>query len=320
MTYVAPNPIRFEALAAKLETTYGTDPVPTAAANGVRLSDRVFSGLIPSAEWPNLRDDVMNQSLIPLAAAAAHGQKAQIDIAWELKGLGSDYTSAAVFVDADPLIQCCGWAGTWSAAPDKWTYAPILTGARPSCTIYGWGGLNLYKVSGCRGNFMVTIKAGQLIQVRFRLEGILTALPAAAAAPVETFTGGVPPAAVSQVTTIGPWNPDYDEIVIESGNDAVWLYSGNAVDGLQSYDYGISKPGVKVTARQTSQTTYDPFTDWTTPTARAFSSTFGTVAFNKGTFSDSALWIPSQPRHQNQKNFTGWEVNYRCTAPQLLLN
>lgn len=319
-TYVAPNPIRFEAAAVKLETTYLTDPVPTAALNAVRLSKRVFTGLIPTARFANLRDDVMNQGLIPPAAAAAHGQIADVIFQWELKGLGSDYTSASVFVDADPLIQSCGWAGTWSAAPDKWTYAPILTGARPSCTVYGWANGNQWKVSGCRGNFTCTILAGQLIQVEFRMQGVLTALPVAAGVPAATFTGAVPPAAVSQGTTIGPWSPDYRKIVIESGNEVDWLESGNGTDGLQSYDYGISKPTVKVSANALSQATYDPFTDWVTPTTRAFSSTFGTVTFNKGTFADSALWIPEKPNHIDHKNFTAWDVTYRCTAPSLVLN
>jgi hypothetical protein len=313
--YISPNPIRLESCAAKIETTYGTDPVPTAASNAVRLSDRLFSGLIPSAEWPNLRDDAATGTYIPLAAAAAHGQKAKLVLQWEIKGLGSAYTSST-FTDADPLIQACGWAGTFGAS--QWTYAPVVTTARPSCTVYGWGNGNQYKVSGCRGNFEAMILAGRICQMRFTLEGILTALPLAASVPATTYTAVVPPAAVSQTCTIGPWTPDYDQIVIRTGNDVQWLYSGNATDGLQSYDFGLSRPEIEVTARAISQATYDPFTDWTVPTSRAFTCTLGSVANNKMVFSDTGIWIPSEPTHQNQKNFTGWQVKYRCLAPQVI--
>ncbi len=318
MPYVAPLPIRLEAGAAKLETAYLTDPVPTAAANAVRLSDRVWTTLVPDAEFPNLRDETMNNSYLPLAAAFAQGQKAKLTVVWEFKGLGSAYNPNVI--DADPLWQACGWAVTLGAGTA--TYAPVTTQARPSCSFYGWAGGNQYKVSGCRGNFEARILAGRISMVTFRLEGVLTALPLAAAVPASTWTAVVPPAAVSQACTLGPWTPDYDEITITSGNDAQWLYTGGTqgLGGLQSYDYGISRPTVRVVARSLSQATYDAFTDWTTATARAFSCQVGVTGNNKGIFSDTALWVPQQPQHQNHKNFTGWDVTYRCTAPQLLLN
>lgn len=317
MTYVAPKPIRLYALAAKLEVTYGTDPVPTAATNAVRLARPLWPLLIPTMEWANLRDDVANNSFIPLAAAAAHGQKVKLQIPWELKGVGAAYTGAN-FADADPLLQSSGWAASFAAATE--TYAPVTTAARPSCTVYGWGGGNLYKVSGVRGNFEARILAGRICLVTFTMEGFLTALPLATAVPATTYQAVIPPAAVSQTCTIGPWSPDYDDIVFRTMNDCQWLYSGNATDGLQSYDFGVSRPELEISARAVDQGTIEPTTDWAAATARAFTCQVGTATGNKHILSDSAIWIPQEWAPEDYKNFGAWRAKYRCTAPQLAMS
>jgi hypothetical protein len=326
MAYVAPIVARAEALAAKLETTYATDPVPTAGANAVRLAARAWSSFTVGYEWANLRDDVMNNAYVPLVSASPAGQKVRFNLQWELKGLGSAY-SAGAFVDADPLIQACGWAGTFSSSPsNQWTYAPISPATlRPSCTIYVWSGANQYKVSGCRGNFDAMFRAGQIIRLTFALEGILQATPVAASVPAPTFTAVVPPAAISQVMSIGPWSADYDEVTLRSNNTLAWLYSGNSRyfttdGGLQSYDIGLMRPEIVITARSTPQTTYDPIVDWSTATTRAFAIAWGTTQYNKGTATDAAVFIPSEPAMEVQKDFTGWRATYRCTAPSLLFN
>jgi hypothetical protein len=75
-----------------------------------------------------------------------------------------------------------------------------------------------------------------------------------------------------------------------------------------------------VVGRSTPQTTYDPVVDWSTAVTRAFSIAWGTTAFNKGTVTDTGLWIPSAPVTENHKEFTGWRAMYRCLAPSLLFN
>jgi len=106
MPYVAPIPIRAQAAAIKIETTPYTDVVPTAAANGWRLARGIWSGITPSMEWANLRDDAVNNSFIPLQAAFAQGQKVKFQFAWEFKGLGAAYNPNVI--DADPAFQMSG--------------------------------------------------------------------------------------------------------------------------------------------------------------------------------------------------------------------
>lgn len=320
MAYVAPLPKRLFAAAAKIETTYGTDPTPSSSTNAVRLARDLWSTIQPTHEWPNLRDDTANNSLVPIAAAPATGKKVRFTIQWEAKGGGATYNSSTSF-DADPLLQACGWAGTFSTSPTpQWTYAPVTTGSRPSCSVYGWAGGNQYKVSGVRGNFAAQFRSGQISLVTFTLEGLLTALPSAAAVPAASYTAVIPPPAVSQACTIGPWTPDYDLITLQSQNDCQWLYSGNATDGLQSYDYGIARPMIEVTGRSVGQGTYDPMADWNGATSRAFTMTLGSTQYNKLTLAESAAWIPSEPTNEDQKGFTGWRVSYRCLAPTLVFN
>src|SRR5260370_8584085 len=96
MPYTAPIAIRNDLVAAKLETTYGTDAVPSPTVNAVRISKRAWSSITPGYEWPILRDDVANQSFIPIQAAAAHGQKAPLSLMWELNALGTTSTTPAL--------------------------------------------------------------------------------------------------------------------------------------------------------------------------------------------------------------------------------
>jgi hypothetical protein len=325
MTYVQPIGIRGDLVACKKETTYGTDITPGPTTDAVRINKRAWNSIAHDFEWANLRDEAANNSFVPIQAAAARGMKARLTLGWELKGLGATYTSSSVYTDADPLFQACGWAGVYSA--NTWTYAPITTPTtlRPSATVYVWTGGKQYKVTGARGNFEAIIRAGQIINVTFTLEGFLAALETDVAVPASTYSVAIPPAAVSQSCSIGGgvWTPDYDEITIRSGNEVGWLYSGNAADGLQSFDYGISRPEIVVKARSVPTATYSPWGDQQAGTARAFTLSWGTVAYNKGVFSDTGIWIPRGGILEPQGpggGFTGWQITYRCLAPQLLLN
>jgi len=322
MPYVAPIPIRGDLVAAKQETTYATDPVPGATTDAVRIVKRGWNSIQPGFAFPNLRDDAANNSFIPIQAAGARGQKAKLSLEWELKGLGTTYTTSA-FTDAQPLFAACGWAPVFSA--NTWTLTPVLPSAatRPSASVYVWTGGKQYKVTGCRGNFEATIRAGVIARVRFDLEGLLPAIETDVTVPAATYTAAIPPAAVSQACTIGPWTPDYDEIIIRSNNSVGWLNSGNATDGLQSFDFGLSQPEIVVAARSIATATYSPMSDQQAGTARAFTITTGSVQYNRAIFSDSGIWIPEQGILEAQGpngGFTGWRITYRCLAPQLLLN
>lgn len=325
MPYVAPIAIRGDLVAAKAEPagTYGTDSVPGATTDAVRIVKRGWNSIQPGFEFPNLRDDAANNSFIPIQAAGARGQKARWSLEWELKGLGTTYTTAA-FTDAQPLFACCGWVPVFSA--NTWTLTPVLPSAsRPSASIYGWVGGKLYKTTGCRGNFEATIRAGQIARVRFELEGLLPVIETDVSVPAATYTAAIPPAAVSQACTIGGavWTPDYDEITIRSNNSMGWLNSGNATDGLQSFDFGLSQPEIIVVARSVPTATYSPMADQQQGTARAFTCTTGSVQYNRAIFSDTGIWIPEHgvlEAQGPQGGFTGWRIRYRCLAPQLLFN
>ena len=320
-----PNPIRFETCAVALESGgYNVDPVPTVGANAVRTSARLWTGCVPGARWLNKRDDVMNNSLIRLAPATAHGQTAAVQIQLELKGRGSAYTAVTVGADWDPLIQACAWTPAWASSPsDQLTYTPIGNAARPSCTVYGWAGGNLYKVTGCRGNWRMLFRPGQRISFTFTLEGFLESLPAQTAVPGgSAWTTVIPPPAVNMSVTLGGWTPQFSELMLESGNTCDWLESGNGTDGLDQYDISMQDPRGTISGRSVSASTFDPFTQLVSspPGSLAFALSWGSVQYNRGQFSDSATFIAAAPRHVNEKGFTAWTVAFGLVAPAALVN
>src|SRR5437879_3052173 len=132
MPYVAPLITRLDGLLAKDEgSSYGTDAVPVAGTDGLRLSDRLWQRLRTYYLFENLRDDAASGSLIPLPPAAAAGLVAEIDVGWEARGRGSVYSGAnTIEAGAHALHGACGWPGTFNAGPVTWTYAPITSGAR----------------------------------------------------------------------------------------------------------------------------------------------------------------------------------------------
>lgn len=73
-------PIRIDGLLYKIETTYGTDPVPAAGIDGVKLSDRLWATLSVDWEFPNDRGDEATGTLQGGRPAPPQGPNVTLDI------------------------------------------------------------------------------------------------------------------------------------------------------------------------------------------------------------------------------------------------
>ena len=196
-----PIPLRLDGLLAKIESTYGTDSVPVVGTDGVRVSQRLWSTLQLSYAWENLRRDIISGSVFPPVPASPVGRMVTMDIAWEIKGAGSD-----IQPEAAPLIRACGWSETDGAL--MFTYA-IAAQPHDSCTIYAYAGGMLFKIVGCRGTLKWSHVPGELGAMHFNMMGLLTADPAASALGVITsYDATVPLAGVAYGLTVGSWSPD----------------------------------------------------------------------------------------------------------------
>ena len=176
------------ALLAKLEVSYGTDPVPTGVANAILtkgLTIQPYNGARVSRD--------LDRSTFGAQSEINTGAFVTVSFGVELAGSGTAGTAPAW----GPLIQACGFTET-DGASDV-VYAPTNT-ALKSVTIYFYVDGQQHKVIGARGNFSLTLARGQIPTIQFTFTGKYTR-PTAVANPALTLTAFQSPVAVTEANT-----------------------------------------------------------------------------------------------------------------------
>jgi hypothetical protein len=307
------TPLRLDGLLAKIESTYGTDPTPVAATDGVRVSERVWSTIAIEHVFLGQRNAAAG-SLSPIAPAARKGRKVTMEIAWEARGTGAAY-SASVLPEADPLFRACGTARTddFTAGSEIITYAQADTGLE-SCTIYAYAGNKLFKVVGCRGSIRWPVEVGGLGIIRFSMEGILTAAPTEVALPSVTYDAVIPPPAVGMSLTVAAWSPDVLSAEFDQAATIARIDSANAADGIVSFDISEVTPVYNLSAKAPAISTYDPYTIMQAATAQTISQTLGSVQYNRMKLDVTSAAYLQSIAHSDQDGFAGIDLVYALTS------
>jgi len=236
-----------------------------------------------------------------------------LDFGWELKGSrsGGAY-SAGNKIEAAPLMRSCSMSETLvtTGGSESLTYAHADTN-HDSCTIYAYAANELYKVVGCRGVWSWPINVGVLTTLRFRMSGLLLADATTTAYPGGfTYATPAPLAGVNLALTVGSWTPDIVTANFDQAAILARLESGNATDGIQSFDVGDTvQPMFRLSAKQVPDATYNPDADMKARTVRALSLVYNTaVQYNRAKLTTN-LYV-DQFRHVDQNGFAGWDLDY----------
>lgn len=186
---------RKRVILAKTETAYGTDSVPTGAANAI---------LVRNLEVTPLEAEVVSRDLVrPYLGASDQilaATQVQVSFEVELQGSGTAGTAPAY----GPLLRACGLAET-TVATTSVTYRPV-SGAFESVSIYVQlqqdvaGNSPLHRITGARGNVEFTLNAKSLPVMRFTFTGVFNAVTDAANVTA-TYTSFRTPLAVNRVNT-----------------------------------------------------------------------------------------------------------------------
>jgi hypothetical protein len=166
---------RLQALLCKPEVTYGTDPLPTGAANAILAENVKIS--------PMKGQDVKRNYERPFFSADGTipaGLHMTITFEVELKGSGTAGTAPAF----DPLLLACKMAKV-TVGGSSVTYNPH-SGVQGSCTIYFNNDGILYSMRGCRGTWKYTLNAQGIVRLMFEMTGLFTQ-PSAAALPTPVY-------------------------------------------------------------------------------------------------------------------------------------
>lgn len=181
--------IRDTVLLAKKETTYGTDAVPTGAANAVAISNVRITPL--QAQF--VPRDLIRQWFGASEELISTYNKA---VSFEVEAVGSG-TAGEAPAWSD-LMKACGWAETVTETFDV-RYKPV-TNNQDAASIYVYDSGVLHKLLGAKGMVAISLPLGGIPKLKFSFLGIDGGDTAAAPAGV-TYAGYQPPQVVNDQFT-----------------------------------------------------------------------------------------------------------------------
>lgn len=258
---------RNKAVLAKVETTYGTDAVPTGAANAMLASNVKLTPL--DAEFVDRSYDMPYLGKAPKVAVA---QKAKLSFEVELAGSGTAGTAPAWA----PLLRGCGMAETIVASTSA-AYNPI-SAAQDSLTLYlNVDGKN-HKLLGARGSWSVKLDAKQIPMLSFEFTGLWT-LATDTVLPTLTTTAWKAPLAVNNTNTptasfsVHGYSSKLYSLNLNIGNQVVYRNLPGAEDVLIT----DRDPGGDITIEDPTMSAKDFFTVIKAGTVGLLTVTHGTV-------------------------------------------
>ena len=166
---------------AKTETTYGTDPTPTGAADAI---------LVRNLEITPLQADTVTRDLIRPYLGNSDQLLAQtrVEVTFEVELAGSGAAGTAPAYGS--VLKACGLAETVVATTSV-TYAPV-SASFSSVTLYFFNDGIRHKVTGCRGTFELSAEVGQIPVISFTMTGIYNA-PTDETVPTPTYANQAAP-------------------------------------------------------------------------------------------------------------------------------
>jgi hypothetical protein len=284
---------------AKLETVYGTDPVPTNVANAMLMSDVAFTPMAGTDVSRNLEYPFLGgQAEIPAALTA------RIEGSVEMAGSGAAGTAPKWA----PLLRACGFSESINAGVSA-VYTPV-SAAMESVSLYFFIGGNRQIMTGCRGSFVITLNAQGIPVIRFTITGRWNA-PAAMAAPVPTLTGFQKPVIASNTNT-PVFTVNAQSLVMRSFTlDAANQVEPRLLVGSESIEIVDRAPLLSMAVEAVPLATFNPFTLAQNQTAVAVSLNHGTVAGHRVDVSCPTCQLKRLSGYQENQMVLEWPLEAR---------
>ena len=153
--------VRNTAILAKVEVTYGVDPVPTGGANAILISNQQVNPLVA-----NNVDRAVVRPYLGGSEQLVGTRYKEVSFDVELVGSGTAGTAPAW----GPLARACGLAETVTAST-RVDYLPVSTGFE-SVTIYYYDDGVQHVLLGARGTVQPNLRIGEIPKLSFRFVGI----------------------------------------------------------------------------------------------------------------------------------------------------
>ena len=174
---------------SKIEATYGTDSVPTGAANAMQLNDVTFTPLQSGTEERGIMLPWLGHQGSYLTSPHM-----QIDFQVEIAGSGAVGTAPAY----GDILRACGLSQTISAGVSV-VYDPVSSGEEAVSLYFHRDGAK-YIMLGCRGTVRMEFAPQRKPRLHFSLKGLIGPV-ADAALPTADYSGFIEPATASKTNT-----------------------------------------------------------------------------------------------------------------------
>lgn len=295
-----PAPLYWDSkiLLFKIETAYGVDPVPTAAANAILATNVKFQPMEGTDVSRNLELPYLGaQGTIPNELHA----KISFDV--ELAPSGTAGTAPAWA----PLLRACGVAQVVNAGVSC-VYNPISTN-HESGTMYLWIDSTRYVARGMRGTAKMLVNAQGIAYLQFEFTGLFVA-PAETArpSPVTLSAFQKPQVATTANTptfTIGgvAFVMRSFELDLKNQVEPRFLIGAEAILITQREDM------IKCVVEAQPLTAYNPFTKAQNQTADVISLIHGTGAGRVSTLAVPAAQVQRLPGLESAQKIKEWPLS-----------
>jgi hypothetical protein len=292
-----PQFVNKDVILAKIETTYGTDSVPTGAANSMLVRNLSVTPIEMVTASRDLRRAFFgNSEQLPSSVWAS------VEFEIELAGSGTAGTAPAYA----PLLRACGMTETVAAGTSV-TYAPNSLSSPASVTLYTFRDGVRQIIAGARGSVAFSFPNQGIPTARFRFLGRY-------AAPTDTAPTGVTYSAFQR------------PLPCNAANTAFLLHGFAAITASIDFDVAVETvfrdliggttetvitgraPGGSVQYELPTIAQFNYFTRFQNATLGAMSLQHGTVAGNRVDLAAPNVQLVS-PTYQESDNVVMLSAN-----------
>jgi hypothetical protein len=268
---------RLFALAAKVETTYGVDAVPTFATNAVRTMDRPV--ITHSFLAENLREAWFTGGLGELAAVSPSGHAVEIDFQVPIHGNGAAYASVTGTPNIDPFLRAAGYTVAYTTGSVAYTVTDQPT---TGLSVYARQDGKEYHVTGAIvTDWSISASAGEYPVFAGKLRGIAGAT-VVSEVDIGTITlpTTVPPLFKAATVTIGSYSPVVRSFELSGNPSFATRGDGTATRGHNGFRITRRQPEWRPVLEHADITNFNPEQEWFDATQKTIDFQVGSTQYN----------------------------------------
>lgn len=312
------------AIAAKIHAVIGTDPVPTFAANAIRVIGQ------PELTINYLEEGDRADEQHAGMGAAGQGEKVgrwgQIDVSVAIKGGGADYSAGANKPEWDALLRAAGFSATVSggAGVGKIEYTTLDAGVFERVALYCQSANKLYKLIDCVAIPKLSAEAAKRGVFTFTVIGRMVTDPAENVFAGQTLLNLAAPAFHSQAVTIGAYTAQgVRKLDIDFGTAHSPLPSAGATDGLDGFEITDRDIKLGMEIKVVPLATFNPYVlskqAWPGGTDTKVNFQIGATQFNRVKFA-LGQWLFATPPNSDNSGIATWNLQGKIAARSLASN